>query len=307
MPSIIMEKRDNSYILIPSVIVDRYLNVASHKDLKVILWLLKNAGVTADDLEIARYLDITAEELKSAITFWVKNGVLAKRGERLSMNVMIPNGDSAPAYSGEVIEEKLKREPELHKLIKQAEKILEKLLSPNDISTLLSLHDWLGLKVEVILMIMDYCVSNGQKGMRSIEKTAIAFSDLGIDSYEKAENYIKEQQFKKTAESKIASLIGANGRALTDSEKKNINAWVSDFGFGLDMIKKAYESTVERTGKYSVSYMNTILRSWNEKGFKTLADAEGEAKPDSKKGKKETSYDLEKSLAYSWEIVHNDK
>lgn len=307
MPSIIMEKRDNSYILIPTTIVDRYLNVASHTELKVILWLLKNAGITADDLEIARYLNITVEELKAAITFWVKNGVLAKRGERLSMNAIIPNGDSAPAYSGEVIEEKLKREPELAKLIKEAERILEKLLSPNDISTLLSLHDWLGLKVEVILMIMDYCISNGQKGMRTIEKTAISFSDLGINSYEKAENYIKEQQFKKTAESKIASLIGANGRALTDSEKKNINAWVSDFGFGLDMIKKAYETTVERTGKYSVSYMNTILRSWHEKGYKTLADAEGEVKPDSKKAKKETSYDLEKSLAYSWEIVHNDK
>ncbi len=308
MPAIIMENRDNAYFLIPALLVDRYINIASHIQLKVILWLLKNSEKTTDDTELSRYLDISVKELNDAILFWEKEGVLVKHGERLSLNVgRITLTDTAPNYSGEVIAQRIKDDKKLSFLLEKSEQIFSKLLSSNDIATLFSLYEWRGIAPDVILMVIEYCVSNGKKGMRYIEKTAISWFEEGIDSLEKAENKIKDLQYKKTLEAKIVSIIGAGGRALTESEKKNIFTWTTDYNFDLDIIKRAYELTIEKSGKYGVSYMNTILRAWNEKGYKTLKEAENEPSHYSKKKNKEASYNLDESFKKSWDIVHNDR
>lgn len=308
MPAIIMENRDNAYFLIPALLVDRYIISATHTQLKVILWLLKNSEKTTDELELSRYLDISVKELNDAILFWEKEGVLVKHGQRLSLNVgRITLTDTAPSYSGEVIADRIKNDKKLSFMLEKAEQIFSKLLSSNDVATLYSLYEWRGLSADVILMVVEYCVSSGKIGMRYIEKTAISWQEEGIDTLEKAENKIKTLQYKKTLEAKIVSIIGAGGRALTESEKKNISTWTIDYNFETDMIKRAYELTIEKTGKYSIGYMNTILRSWNEKGYKTLKEAENEPSSTFKKKNKEASYDLNDSFQKSWDIVHNDK
>lgn len=304
MPSVIMESKDNSYIMLPSAVVDRYINAATHSQLKVLLWLIKNAGKTADEFEIAAYLNISAEDLNDAIAFWVKNEVLIKKGERLSLNVSGYSMTDSPAYSGEVIAEKLKNDKRLAMLAEKASQLLGKLLSPSELSLILKLNDYEGLSPEVIILIIEHCVSNGQKGLRNIEKTAKNFSEMGIDTAGKAENYIKELGYRRSMEAKIASIIGAAGRPLTESEKKNIAVWSSEYKFSLDMIKKAYEITVDNTGKYSITYMSTILRSWFEKGFKTIEDADNEQKPRKKK-KKEANFDISENIKNSWKIVQN--
>ena len=49
------------------------------------------------------------------------------------------------------------------------------------------------------------------------------------------------------------------------------------------MIQLAYEKTVDNTKDFSMSYMNKILESWKNAGFKTIEEVE--------RGDKKTSTD----------------
>ena len=83
----------------------------------------------------------------------------------------------------------------------------------------------------------------------------------------------------------IFSALSADDYYKTDSHWKSENLkGVTDIladkmGFSDDMIRLAYEKTVMNTGKVAFNYMNSILKDWAEKGIKTPADTEKEAKP----------------------------
>ena len=50
--------------------------------------------------------------------------------------------------------------------------------------------------------------------------------------------------------------------------------------FHFDMIKLAYDRTVDNTKSFSMSYMNKILESWKNAGFKNVEEVEkGDIKP----------------------------
>jgi DnaD/phage-associated family protein len=78
-----------------------------------------------------------------------------------------------------------------------------------------------------------------------------------------------------------------------------------------ELIEKAYETTVEKTGKYSVSYMNTVLRSWHTRGISSVKDLENEKtaatpKKSYSSKKTQTKLDAGKYAEYSWEILKNE-
>ena len=56
--------------------------------------------------------------------------------------------------------------------------------------TLLYLYDTAGLPAEVILMVIEYAVDGGKYHMRYIEKVALDWADRGIDTIDKAEQYL---------------------------------------------------------------------------------------------------------------------
>ena len=309
MASIITESNENEYILIPRSVIDKHLTTATFESLKVLLWLLANPQKTADSAFVSNVLGVDEKELYKAIDFWVSKKVLKKRGERISLTLGSEKEQSPPQYTGEIINIKIKENAELLKLIEKiSEEIYSKVLSPTEVQLIVSLYDWLGLPADVIFAIVEYCTENEKTNLRYIEKTAVSFSDMGLTTIEKVKHYINEQKYKKTMESKISTVIGAGGRALTESEKKSINLWVFDYGFDTEIIKYAYELTVEKTGKYSISYMSTILRAWHDKGYKVISDAKNEPSPKKSNGssKKKTSYDLEENFKSSWTLIHND-
>ncbi len=48
-------------------------------------------------------------------------------------------------------------------------------------------------------------------------------------------------------------------------------SWIS-FGYGIDVVKLAYELTVSATNEPSVPYANAILERWNADGLRTTEE-----------------------------------
>lgn len=56
-------------------------------------------------------------------------------------------------------------------------------------------------------------------------------------------------------------------------EQEKLLAWVDDFSGNQEIVFKALEVTSEQgANKRNYAYVNKILRNWEERGFKTVAD-----------------------------------
>ena len=87
-------------------------------------------------------------------------------------------------------------------------------------------------------------------------------------------------------------------REFSQTEKNYISHWVSQLSMSEAMIKNAYERTIMSTGKLSMPYMNSILKSWFEKGIKTVSQiAEKESAPATKGRGKTSGYQLDDMAA----------
>ena len=98
--------------------------------------------------------------------------------------------------------------------------------------------------------------------------------------------------------------------ALLPKNKNGIEQWYCEFHFSIDMLRLAYEKTVDNTGKVSFPYIHKILSTWHEKGFQKPEEALSESAPpekQKKEEKKEYSFDLEEfEQLHRWHVPKMD-
>ena len=203
----------------------------------------------------------------------------------------------APGYTEEDVTREYRTNPEFPSMVGEAQRRLGRLLSTEEIKILLSLYRYLGLPPEVISILINYCIqksrARGQTRMpaiRSIEKEAYRWADLGIDTMEEAAVYMQSQLQLQENARRVQRLLGIDDRKLTPGEEKLISTWLS-WGFGEREIQRAYEKTCMNTGGLKWPYLNSILKSWHEQGLTTLEKIETDdrmpektAKPQAKPG-----------------------
>ena len=186
----------------------------------------------------------------------------------------------APAERPMYSEEDVRRQMELprsgfRKLVGEVQRCLGKVLSTEELKSLLSMSEYLGLPEEVINILVHYCVErNRSRGagrmpsMRTVEKEAYHWADEHIDTLEKAAAYIQNRTALGSRLQELRDLLGITGRRLTPGEERYLRAWV-DMGFSNEVISMAYERTCENTGALTWKYMHRILESWNEQRLYT--------------------------------------
>ena len=186
----------------------------------------------------------------------------------------------APSYTEQDVTREYRTNPEFPSMVGEAQRRLGRLLSTEEMKILLSVYRYLGLPPEVISILINYCIqrsrARGQTRMpsiRSIEKEAYRWADLGIDTMEGAAVYMQSQLQLQANVGKIQHLLGIEGRKLTPGEEKLISTWLS-WGFGEREIRLAYEKTCMNTGGLKWPYLNSILKSWHEQGLLTLEKIE---------------------------------
>ena len=161
-------------------------------------------------------------------------------------------------------------------VVQEAQKVLGHVLSSSDLKRLFGIYDYLALPPEVILMLLNHCVSTSKSrrpSMRYIEKQAYVWANREILSLEQAEEYIRQSRERQEDMGRAKAALNIQGRELTVTEGKYLASWL-DMGFGEDCLAIAYDRTVTNTGALKWSYMNKILLSWHEKGIHTAAEVQ---------------------------------
>ncbi len=250
---------------------------ASARQLRVLFLLA--AGMT-ELAALAAELNCKQSEIKEDIAFWQAAGILqtdlslpapaAKPAAAPAPAApkKLARADEIPTYSTEELNAMLERRASLRAMIEEAQRIMGKLFNTYEINILLGMVDYLELDEDYILLLLAHCARIEKKGMRTIERYAISLIDRGITTAEALEEQVQLIEAQYTLEGKVRAVFGLKSRSLTAKEQKLIAAWAS-FGYGEEIIRRAYEITVDTIHQPSMQYTNAILERWHAAGLNT--------------------------------------
>ena len=142
-------------------------------------------------------------------------------------------------------------------------------LSSSDASSIAYFYDTLQFSPELIEYLVEYCVSNGHKSMRYIEKVALAWAEKGISSVKEAKASTSNHN---EATYSVLGAFGITNRAAGKFEQDYIKKWTDVYCFDSEIIVEACNRTLKATHQPSFEYADTILKRWKEADVKSLSD-----------------------------------
>ena len=206
-----------------------------------------------------------------------------------------PPIDDPRQYTIDEIKGELEPGSEFHMLIQETQSSLGKILSPDELLRLYGIYDSLRMPPEVVLQLITHCIAESRgrgsgrmPSMRSIEKTAYLWEREGILSLDRAEEYLKVLEFRKSARGEIKKILQIRDREFSESEKQFVDGWIS-MGFESEAIAIAYDRTLVKTGRLAWSYMDTIIKSWHGKNLHTPKEISEKDKMTVRNGTQNTS------------------
>ena len=286
-----------NFVPVSSDFIENYMTAANGEYVKVYLYILNMAvkGVNAEPRLIARRLNMLESDVLNVIDYWQEKGLISADGSTITIGASIdgeeqvspgpesvPEENSKSAYFKPVTAKKTAAQINTDPLVKErlaeitqmSQEILGKTLNDNDISTLYWFDEELDFSPELIMILLEYCVSKGKKDMRYVEKVAIAWHENGIRDIETADRYIAEEADSKKLLYELKNIFGIKDRAFSKTEEAFIRQWNEKCGMDANMIALAYEYCIMATNKLSFQYMDRIIQNWKKAGISTIDAAE---------------------------------
>lgn len=248
-----------------------YIAVLSHKG-------------SIDDERLQRELRWPPERFQRALTILANQGLISR-----------PGGNAPPPPPAETGPDRGHQRPEYTRmdlaramegsefagLTAAVEERLGKKLTTPDLGMLLGLYDDVGLPADVIYTLVSFCVERSiqkygpgrRPTMRQIEQEGYTWARLGLMDQNQAADYINKYNRRQEKLPHMMALLGLGQRRPSLTEEKYMLAW-SDMGFEDAMIERAYDRTMLKCKELRWGYMNKILTSWQQKGYRTLKDVE---------------------------------
>jgi DnaD/phage-associated family protein len=192
--------------------------------------------------------------------------------------------EGAPEYSSADITEALEQpETEFSQLLHLVEGSLGRKLNVRELKLLYELLDYLEMPPDVILTLVQWQISCAEQklgpgrrpSMTTIRAKAYYWKQLGIDTIDSADAFLKKQELQKSRMGELMAACQIVGRAPTDGEQKHLSQWI-EWNFPAETVAYAYDITVTNTGKLTWNYCTKVLRNWHEKGLHTLAEVQTE-------------------------------
>lgn len=271
----------DKFVPVPAAFIKDKLPRANATFVKVYLYLLMLASenTAADFAEIADTLGLLESDLMHAMKYWENEGIIFKDGENFSFSAERPAAFEEPKaeekpHRVENIAEVIENNSELKDMFTVSQEILGKAITEKDMETLYWFYSELKMPPEVILLLLEYCVSKGKNRMSYIEKVAVSWNEMGLTTSESVTRYIENEAQKTGFLYSIRKIMGIADRSLSQIEEKYLIKWHDKMNMSEEMIALAYEYCIIQTAKLSFPYMDKIITRWSGEGITTVSAAE---------------------------------
>lgn len=284
---------------IPTAVVDKYLKLATPSQLKVLLYILRHQCSEIDTNQISTALSMNEELIEEAILFWEQTELFStineqpfeiektestdvqKAAQEKSENEFIsaPNTVAiAQRSSSEVtltpseIASELKRNTGMMDLFRMAEQLIGEPLTHMQQRSLLWMYQYLQVPSDIILTIMSYCLSIDKSSMQYTEKLLYNWWNKGLCTMQQINDAIVKDQESRSYHGLVARTLDMQ-KPPTSKQREFFDSW-QKLNIPTDLIRYAYEKTIEQTDKRSFPYMNKILINWSNAGYKTREEVD---------------------------------
>lgn len=270
---------------LPAEAVSEKLSTATADELRVLLAVMLEKEFTVS--ELAAKLDMTENALRRAISAWESAGALTiessadttmtaaeKKREIMKDGKKILSSSTLPHYSSDEIASVMERTRGSSELLDSCQQTLGKMFNATETAIIIGLVDHLSLSPDYILLLCSHAAGIQKKSVRYVEKMALDLFDRDITTYAALEEELSAIDRRTSMEGFVRDLFGIGSRTLIKKERDYIANWVDKYGFSREMIRAAYEVTVEKTKEPTMNYTNAVLENWYAAGLKTPADVE---------------------------------
>ena len=278
MSTFMLKSKPIAFTPVSNIFIEKYMPKARGEFIKIYLLMLKHnisgeLGVSSAIL--ASSLNLLESDILNALEYWSDLGVikLTKIDNMGNFNVefvdLNENTDVSPKQVDllEALDSNNTKD-----MLKDIEVLLGRPLSPNEMSIYLNWQKEFGFSSELILILIEYCVSKGKSDHRYIEKVALAWHDQKITTVEQAQNLIKKTEDNWVNIRKVLTYLGINTTDIMKPQQDIIEKWLLIYKFPTEIIFKACDVCFERLNRADFKYIDGILTNWNKNNIKTLED-----------------------------------
>lgn len=286
MSTFMFKSKNFGYTPVNNFFIDTYMPKARGEYVKVYLLGLKycvSGELGATSSVIATSLSLLETDVINAWNYWNDEGIIKMIpiDNMGNFNIEFLDLSNAPEESNNNINllEELNNSS-IKGMFQDIEKMLGRPLSPKEMTMYLSWQKEYNFAPELILLLIQYCVSKGKVDSRYIEKIAIVWHDTNIKNIEEAQIFIKKHEDKWITIRKILNYLGIKATEIMKPQEQMLEKWINVYNFPVDIIYKACDVCFERINKADFKYIDGILNSWFKEGITSLQDIE---KKDKKK------------------------
>ena len=273
-----LKSKSLGFTPVNNIFIEKYMPQARGEFIKIYLLMLKHdisgeLGVSSSIL--ASSLNLLESDIMNALNYWNDQGVIkfTQIDKMGNFNVEFVDLIQEPTTSRKQVDllEAL-GSTTTKDMLKDIEMLLARPLSPNEMSIYLNWQREFGFSSELILILMEYCISKGKSDSRYIEKVALSWHDLKITTIEQAQNLITKTEDKWINIRKILTYLGINNTDIMKPQQDLIEKWLLIYKFSNEIILKACDICSERLNRADFKYIDGILTNWNKNNIKTLED-----------------------------------
>ncbi len=279
---------------VPSAVADKYLKIATHNQLKVLLYFMRNVSKGIDPQKIADALSLPLSEVNDSLTFWAQCDVLVGEAPKEKESKTVVVTTQMPTRS-DVIRRGLE-DKQVMFLLREAQLKFGRNLKQNESALLLSLYDDHGMDIPVILLLLQYAASNNKCNITFIKRTATRWLAAGVETVPDAERIMADEAKQSLAWQVVSTAFGFEKRNPSDRELELSNLWINEWKISADMLRAAYNECVDQKSRFSMPYTAKIIENWHKEGITTPAQiSQKKQAPQNKKAGKAdyAGYDLD--------------
>lgn len=188
-----------------------------------------------------------------------------------AFNTPVSDTVSTPAKRKYTLDEisEFRKDESVSELLFIVETYIRHPLSESDVNTVLYWREELHFSNDLIVYLLEYCISKGHSSMRYLDKVAIGWHANNITTVEQAK---EDAAIHSQAYYGVMKALGITGRSLVESETTFIRKWTKEYAFDLALIQEACSRTISATHQPSFEYTDSILTSWHKNQVHTLDD-----------------------------------
>lgn len=306
MEEITLHKENScSTTTISNRFIDEYMTSANGEFVKIYLYLLRCMNSPDCSFSVTKAADKfnhTEKDIQRALKYWEKmnllrleyapdksiSGIYFLESEAIpdqddsvplkkalppqsSMETSIPAAPTVSqrkSYSADELQSFQEKE-DIRELMFVAESYLRRPLTVTDIQTLLFWYDQLGLSVDLIVYLLEYCIAGGHSSLHYMDKVAMNWNAENIHTVAQAK---QSTQSHSRLHYTVTKALGIQNRSLVPAEVSYIEKWNKEYGFEEDMIAEACSRTILNIHQPNFEYTDRILANWKSQNIQNTEE-----------------------------------